>query len=565
MKIVIVGGVAGGATAAARIRRLDESAEIVILERTGFISYANCGLPYYVGDVITDKEKLTLQTPESFRRRFDIDVRVHNKVTSVDKSAKTVCVTRLDDGSSYTEHYDELILSPGARAVKPPFSGVDNDRVFTLRTVEDTFAIKEFTDRFQGGRAVVVGGGFIGLEMTENLLERGFGVTLLQRGTQVMPPLDFDMATGVHAYLRSHGVDLRFGRKVEGFIETDEGISVSLEDGTSIDADFVLLCVGVSPDSHLALEAGLDMGMHGSIKVDSHMRTSDPSIYAVGDAVEFANYVTGQPVITALAGPAIKQGRIAADNICGIPHEFSGAQGSSVLKLFDMVIATTGINEKTARAAGIAFDKVIISSLSHATYYPGASKMTVKTLFEPESGRILGAQIVGFEGVDKRIDVMAVAIRAGMTGADLTELDLAYAPPFSSAREPANMVGFVIENVLSGLVAQIHWDEIENLQKSGAQLVDVSTEREFAEGHISGAVNIPLDQLRERIDEIDAERPVYFNCSSGLRSYVASRIVSGHGIVSYNLSGGYRFYHQIMEDLAHDATPAHGCGLPVDT
>ena len=460
MKVVIIGGVAGGATAAARLRRLDEGAEIVILERTGYVSYANCGLPYFVGGVITDRDDLTLQTPEGFRRRFGIDVRVGHEALELHPAEHTVEVRNLADGSTYTETYDKLILSPGARPVKPGLPGEDDPRVFTLRTVEDTFRIRDYLDTHPVRRAVVVGGGFIGLEAAENLLHAGVATTLLQKGDQVLPPLDPDMAAEVHAYLRGCGVELRLGAHVTGFVPEGDGLSVTLEGGERVPADLVLLGIGVMPESELARSAGLTLGVKGAIAVDEHMHTSCPDIYAVGDAVEVRHFVSGAKSHIALAGPANKQGRIAADHICGIPSTFTGSQGTSVIKLFDMTAASTGLNEKTARAAGVDYGKAITYSASHATYYPGAHNMTVKTLYDPATGRILGAQIVGFDGVDKRMDVLATAIRAGLTAADLTELDLAYAPPYGSAKDPVNMAGYVIENLRAGRVEQHHWDEV---------------------------------------------------------------------------------------------------------
>ena len=564
MKVVIVGGVAGGATAAARLRRLDEGAEIVVLERTGFVSYANCGLPYYVGGVIADKRALTLQTPESFRRRFNIDVRVRHEVTAICPERKTVTVRRLEDGSVYEETYDKLLLSPGAKAVRPEGAGLDDPRVFTLRTVEDTYRIRDYVTRQRPRRAVVIGGGFIGLETAENLLHAGVATTLLQRSGHVMPPLDGDMASSVHAYLRDKGVDLRLNTTYTAVVPSENGLTVELNDGTSLETDLVLLAIGVVPDSHLAAEAGLKLGAKDSIVVDAHMRTSDPDIYAVGDAVEVRHFVTGRPALIALAGPANKQGRVAADNLCGIASTFRGSQGSSVLKLFDMTIAATGINEKQAKEAGIAYDKTVTFSASHATYYPGATDMTIKVLFARDTGRVLGAQIVGFDGVDKRIDVLAAAIRAGMTGADLTELDLAYAPPYASAKDPVNMAGFVWENVHTGLVRQFHWDQVAALPRDGSvTLLDTRTEKEYAGGHIPGAINIPLDSLRARLGELDRSKPVYVNCYSGLRSYLACRILSGSGFTCYNLSGGYRFYALNSSEISFDADPRHPCGVKI--
>ncbi|MGI6031288.1 MAG: FAD-dependent oxidoreductase [Eubacteriales bacterium] len=562
MKVLIIGGVAGGATAAARLRRLDESAEIVILERTGYVSYANCGLPYYIGGTIQNKRALTLQTPQSFASRFRIDVRVHQEALSIDPAAKTVQVKNLETGEVYTESYDKLILSPGAKAVRPSMPGIDSSRIFTLRTVEDTFRIRETLDQLAPRKAVVIGGGFIGLEMAENLVHAGIQTTLLQRSGQVMPPLDSDMAALVHAYLRTQQVDLRLHQAVVGFEERDGQIYTLLKEGEPVAADVVILAIGVTPDSHLAKDAGLQLGAKDSIVTNEHMQTSQPDIYAVGDAVEVRHFVTGKPALIALAGPANKQGRIAADHICGLNRAFTGSQGSSVLKLFDMTIAATGISEKTARASDIACDKVVTFSASHATYYPGSTDMTIKTIFDPQTGKILGAQIVGFEGVDKRIDVLATAIHAGMTSADLEELDLAYAPPYSSAKDPVNMAGFVIENLRTGLVRQHHWDEVEQLPQDGSViLLDVRTTGEFARGSIPGAVNIPLDELRDRLAELDPSKKIYVNCQSALRSYLACRILTQHGFWCSNLCGGYRFYDYMMQNRCFDSDPAYPCGI----
>ena len=565
MKVVIIGGVAGGATAAARLRRLDEEAEIVVLERTGYVSYANCGLPYYVGGVITDRDELTLQTPEGFRRRFGIDVRVGHEALAIRPAEHRVEVRRLADGGTYTETYDKLILSPGARPVLPGLPGEDDPRVFTLRTVEDTLRIREYLDTHPVRRAVVVGGGFIGLEAAENLLHAGAATTLLQRGSQVLPPLDGDMAAEVHAYLRGCGLDLRLNARVTGFLPGADGLSVTLEGGESIPADLVLLGIGVTPDSALAREAGLALGVKGTIAVDEHMRTSCPDIYAVGDAVEVRHFVSGVKSHIALAGPANKQGRIAADHICGIPSTFTGSQGTSVIKLFAMTAASTGLNEKLAKAVGVDYGKAVTYSASHATYYPGASNMTVKTLYDPATGRILGAQIVGFDGVDKRMDVLAAAIRAGLTADGLTELDLAYAPPYGSAKDPVNMAGYVIQNLRAGLVEQHHWDQVAGLPADGSvTLLDVRTPGEVRRQGLlrPDAVNIPLDQLRDRLGELDPAKKLYVNCYSGLRSYLACRILTQHGFRCSNLSGGWRFWSYNATGRAHDAAPTHLCGLP---
>ena len=565
MKVLIIGGVAGGATAAARLRRLDEDAEIIVLERSGFVSYANCGLPYYIGGKIQKKQALTLQTPESFWARFRIEVRVRSEVTAIDPAGKTVTVKRLEDGCVYTESYDRLILSPGAQAMRPDLPGVDSKRVFTLRTVEDTFRIREFLERERPRRAVVVGGGFIGLEMAENLVETGIQTTLLQRSGQVLPPIDYDMACLVHPYLRSKGVDLRLKEAVAGYEDTQDGIRVLLTGKDPILADLVILSIGVMPETHLAKAAGLKLGAKESIVVNERMQTSAPDIYAVGDAVEVCHFVSGEQALIALAGPANKQGRIAADNICGRTSSFCGSQGSSVIKLFDMTVASTGLNEKSAKAAGIRFDKAVTYSTSHASYYPGATDMTVKTLFDPDSGKVLGAQIVGFEGVDKRLDVLATAIHAGLTAADLEELDLAYAPPYSSAKDPVNMAGFVIENLRSNLVKQHHWDAVEGLLgDDGVTLLDVRSQAEFRGGHLPSAINIPLDELRERLGELDKTKKLYVNCFSGLRSYVACRILAQSGFTCSNLSGGFRFYEAVLGDRCYDPDPTHPCGVKIE-
>ena len=550
-KIVIVGGVAGGATAAARLRRLDESAEITVIERTGFVSYANCGLPYYVGGVIPEKKSLTLQTPQSFKSRFNIDVRVSSEVTAIDRGNKRVTVRNLADGGEYSLDYDKLILSPGAKAMVPDTPGVHSERVLKLRTVEDALEMRRRVVEEKPERVVVVGGGFIGLEAAENLAEAGVGVTILQRSEQVMPPLDWDMACELHAELRKNGVDLRFKHAVESYEETENGIRVHVKGRESIDCAFVVLAVGVVPESELAKAAGLELGPKGSIMVDSHMRTSDPDIYAVGDAVPVTDPVTGALKLTPLAGPANKQGRIAADNICGIPSEYRGTLGASVVKVFGLTAATVGLNEKAAKAAGVKYERIVGYWGNHAGYYPGAKNMTVKVLFDPDTGRILGAQIVGPVGVDKRIDVFATAIRAGLTGADLAELELSYAPPYGSAKDPVNMCGFMIENIRAGIVKQFHWDEVAALPRDGSvTLLDVRNPGEYEAGHIDGAINIALDGMREHLGELDKSKPVYVNCFSGMRSYIACRILAGNGFDVYNLSGGWRFYDLTMRGRA---------------
>lgn len=551
MKVIIVGGVAGGATAAARIRRLDEKAEITVFEKSGFISYANCGLPYYIGDVITDKEELTLQTPESFYNRFNVNVKVHHEVTAVHPNRKTVEVKNLDTGEVFEEKYDKLLLSPGAKPIKPPFKGIDSDKLFTLRTVEDTLKIKEYVDKNKPKSAVVAGGGFIGLETAENLRELGVEVTIVQLLPQLMAPFDSDMASFIHSEVRKHGVKLALGRKVEDIYDENEKIVVALENDEPLTADMVVLAIGVAPDTSLAESAGLQLGVKNSIVVNDRMETSCPDIYAVGDAVQVKHFVSNEDTLISLAGPANKQGRIAADNICGKDSRFGGSQGSSVIKVFDLTAASTGINERTAKTLGIDCDNVVLSPMSHAGYYPDGRVMTMKVLFQKGTYRLLGAQIIGAQGVDKRIDVIATAIRAKMKATDLKELDLAYAPPYSSAKDPVNMAGYIIDNIANGVVKQWHIEDADLLPRDGSvTLLDTRTAEEYAQGHIDGFINIPVDELRQRLEELDSAKPVYVICQSGLRSYIASRILTGNGFDCYNFAGGFRFYDAVKNDRA---------------
>lgn len=561
MKVVIVGGVAGGATAAARIRRLDEQAEIIVFERSGYVSYANCGLPYYIGDVITDQEELTLQTPGSFFLRFRVTMKVRHEVIALHPEEKTVSVKNLETGEVFEESYDKLLLSPGAKPTQPRIPGTGIGKLFTLRTVEDTFRIKEYIRRNHPRSAVLSGGGFIGLELAENLKNLGMEVTIVQRPKQLMNPFDPDMASFIHGAMRRHGVGLALGQTVEGFEEKEGGVDVLLKEGEPLHADMVVLAIGVTPDTQLAKDAGLELGIKGSIIVNDRMETSVPDIYAVGDAVQVKHFVTGQEALISLAGPANKQGRIAADNICGGDSRYQGALGSSVIQVFDMTAAATGINEKTAVKAGLKVDKVILSPMSHAGYYPGGKVMTMKVVFEKESGRLLGAQIVGYDGVDKRIDVLATAIHAGMKAAGLKELDLAYAPPYSSAKDPVNMAGFMIDNISRGILKQFHAEDVGSLPRDGSViLLDVRTEGEYGRGHAEGFVNIPVDELRERVGELENGKTVYVMCQSGLRSYIGARILAGYGYDVYNFSGGYRFYDGVMNDrcLIESAT---ACGM----
>ena len=549
MKVVIIGGVAGGATAAARIRRLNEQAEIIVFERSGYISYANCGLPYYIGDTITEPKSLTLQTPESFFSRFQITMKVRHEVTAIHAERNVVSVKNLETGAEFEESYDKLLLSLGAKPSLPPVPGTDIDRLFTLRTVEDTFRIKDYINKKKPRSVILAGGGFISLELAENLRHLGMEVTIIQRPKQLMNPFDEDMASFIHSEMRSHGIRLLLGHTVEGFEETENGVRVLLKEEAPLSADMAVLAIGVSPDTRLAEMAGLKLGIKNSIIVNERMETSVPNIFAVGDAVQVKHFVSGEDSLISLAGPANKQGRIAADNICGKDSRYSGSQGSSIIKVFNMTAAVTGLNEKSAKKAGLSVDKVILSPMSHAGYYPGGKVMTMKVVFEKETYRLLGAQIVGYEGVDKRIDVLATAIRAGMKATDLNELDLAYAPPYSSAKDPVNMAGFMIENIASGQLKQFHLEDINDLPLDGSvTLLDTRTEGEFSRGHVTGFINIPVDQLRENLNKLPKDKPVYVMCQSGLRSYIACCILKGEGYDAYNFSGGYRFYDAVVND-----------------
>ncbi|MCI9650436.1 MAG: FAD-dependent oxidoreductase [Lachnospiraceae bacterium] len=563
MKVVIVGGVAGGATAAARIRRLDEAAEIIVFERSGYVSYANCGLPYYIGGVIADPEELTLQTPESFYSRFRVAMKVRHEVTGIHPERKTVSVKNLETGEEFEEGYDKLILSPGAKPTQPRLPGTGISKLFTLRTVEDTLRIKEHIDRHHPKSAILAGGGFIGLELAENLRELGMEVAIVQRPKQLMNPFDADMAAMIHGEMRRHGVRLVLGQTVEGFAEKDGGVDVLLKDNAPLHADMVVLAIGVTPDTALAREAGLELGIKDSIVVNGRMETSVPDIYAAGDAVQVKHSVTGQDVLLSLAGPANKQGRIIADNICGGDSRYAGSQGSSVIKVFDMTAAVTGINEAHGRKAGLDVDTVILSPMSHAGYYPGGRVMTMKVVFEKETYRLLGAQIVGYEGVDKRIDVLATAIHAGMKATELKDLDLAYAPPYSSAKDPVNMAGFMIDNIAGGILKQWHLEDVDALPRDGSvTLLDARTAGEYARGHIQGFCNIPVDELRERLAELEKGKPVYVICQSGLRSYIACRILEGQGYEAYNFSGGFRFYDAVRNDRRLVESAAD-CGMDI--
>lgn len=549
-KILIIGGVAGGASAAARLRRLDEYCEIIMFERGEYISFANCGLPYYIGGEIKEKSVLTLQTPESFRKRFNVDVRVLSEVVSIDKKNKMVEVKNRRTGENYSEKYDKLILSPGAEPVRPKIDGIVNEKVLTLRNIPDTYKIKDYIDQKKPKSAVIVGGGYIGIEMAENLFHAGLDITIVEAAGHVIAPLDFDMACDVHNHIRQQGVKLILNNSVKSIEDSGDILKIALG-GDELYADLVILSVGVRPDSALARKADLAVNERGAIIVNESMQTSDENIYAIGDAVEITDFVTREKGFVPLAGPANKQGRIVADHICGIKNTYEGTQGTGILKCFDLTIATTGITEARAKQLGLHYEKSFTYSASHASYYPGAVNMSLKIIFNKENGKLLGAQVVGFDGVDKRLDVLATAIRAGMTVYDLTKLELAYAPPFSSAKDPVNMAGYVAENILTGKTKVFHWDEVKNLPHDGSiTALDVRTKPECDGRMIEGFINIPLDDLRARIGELDKTKPVYVTCQIGLRGYIASRILSQNGFDCYNLSGGYRLYNSIFKNNA---------------
>lgn len=548
-KVVIVGGVAGGASAAARLRRLDENAEIVMFEKGEFISFANCGLPYYVSGEIKEQSALTLQTPKSFNARFNVDVRILSEVIAINPDEKKVTVKKVVDGTTYEESYDELVLSMGADPIRPNIKGIESNKVFTIRNIPDTLRLKEYVDYKKPQRAVVVGGGFIGLEIAENIKAVGVDVTIVEMSNQVIAPIDYDMAAEVHCHLRSKGVKLMLNSALEEIEEKDNALEVTIS-GKKVETDMVVMAIGVKPESKMAIEAGIEVNSRGAIKVDSHMRTNIKNIYAIGDVIEITNFITKEKSYVPLAGPANKQGRIVADNICGLGTVYTGTQGSSVMKVFDITVASTGLNEKEAKRQGLDYGKVYTYSANHATYYPGASMMAIKTIYEKKTGKILGAQIVGRDGVDKRCDVYAVAIRANMTAYDLTNLELCYAPPYGSAKDPVNMAGYVIENTLTGKVEHICWEDLEAAKADeNGILLDVRTEAEVANaGIIDGFINIPVDNLRARISELDKSKTIYITCQIGLRGYIAARILSQLGYKCKNFSGGYRFYKILEAD-----------------
>ena len=543
-KIIVVGGVAGGATAAARLRRLSEEDHIVMFERGEYISFANCGLPYYIGGVIEERNKLLVQTIPAMENRFKLDIRNFTEIIKINRDEKTVLARDVRTGKEYEESYDVLLLSPGSKPIKPDIPGIEEvPALFTLRNVPDTDRIKQYVDENPTQHAVVIGGGFIGLEMAENLIERGLKVTVVQRTNQVMAPIDYEMAQIVHAELEKHGVELILEDGLKEF--TNNGTTVVLDSGAEIHADMVILAIGVQPESNLAKEAGLEVGVRGAIKVNEHLQTSDPSIFAVGDAIEVKDYVSGFDSFVPLAGPANRQGRLVADYINGKEINYKGVLGTSIAKIFDLTVAATGNNEKTLKRINRPYEVVHVHPMNHAGYYPGASQMTLKLVFDQTTGEILGAQAVGKSGVDKRIDVIATAIKGGLTVVDLADLELAYAPPFSSAKDPVNMAGYVASNIVDGAVETVQWHEIDDIVANGGYLIDVRDPGEVARGAIKGAINIPVNDLRDRLDEIPRDKDLYVSCQVGLRGYLAERILAGNGIKAKNLDGGYKLYSAV--------------------
>lgn len=552
-KYLIVGGVAGGATTAARLRRLDEHAEIIMFERGKYISYANCGLPYYIGGIIADRDRLFVQTPQTFKDRLNVDVRIQQEVMSIDRKAKTVLVHKAD-GTEYTENYDKLVLSPGAEPLRPPIPGIQDEVIFTMRNVPDTDKIKNYVDEHLVKHAVIVGAGFIGLEMAENLHLLGIKVTIVEMAEQVMTPLDYEMAAAVHQHLKTKNVEFYLKDGVSSFVRDHSGLQVRLKSGRSLPTDMVILSIGVRPDSKLAEEAGLDLGFNKGIRVNEYLQTSDEDIYALGDAIVFPSPITGEESLTYLAGPANKQGRIVAGNIIGgNVRKYRGSIATAIAKVFDITVGATGISEKVLKKSNIPFISSIISAGSHAGYYPNALPMTIKIVFSPDTGKLLGAQVVGFDGVDKRTDMLAHIIKHGETIYEMQEIEHAYAPPYSSAKDPVNVAGLVAENILTGLVNIIHWDEIRNLNLKDVVLLDLRTTVENDLGTIEGSINVPVDELRRRIDEIPKDKKIIAFCASGARSYLGARILMQSGFDDVlNLSGGYVTYETATQKQSNE-------------
>jgi len=537
-RILIVGGVAGGASAAARLRRLDETAEIIMFERGDYISFANCGLPYYIGGAIKNRDDLLLQTPESFKKRFNIEVRIRNEVTAIDSGKKQINAKNLNSGETYTESYDKLILSPGAEPLKPPIPGIDSDRIFTLRNVPDTDLINDFIDKHKPKRAVIVGAGYIGLEMAENLRQRDMLVAIVEMVDQVLPVMDKEMAGFIQPELQKHNVALWLNDAVANFRPSNSRLMVGLKSGMELSCDIVILAIGVKPEVKLARQAKLEIGKTGGIQVNKKLQTSDPDIYAIGDAIEVWDFALNNPTLIPLAGPANKQGRMVADNICGRNRRYNGTQGTSILKVFDLTVAMTGASEKALAKTNIKYEKLYIHPANHVGYYPGAKQMYIKLLFTKPKGKILGAQIVGSKGVDRRIDIFAVTIRAGLTVFDLQELELAYAPPYGSGKDAVNMAGFAASNILDGTMDIIHWNQLDDTD----YILDVRTTGEFNRGNVPSSVNIPVDEIRNRLNELPKDTVINVYCGVGIRSYIACRILMQNGFVARNISGGYITY-----------------------
>ncbi|PFK31936.1 CoA-disulfide reductase [Bacillus cereus] len=545
-KIVVVGGVAGGASVAARLRRLSEEDEIIMFERGEYISFANCGLPYYIGGVIQERQKLLVQTVEKMSKRFHLDIRILSEVIKINKEEKTIIVKNVMTNETYEESYDVLILSPGSKPIVPPISGIETAKaLFTLRNVPDTDRIKGYIDEKKPRHATVIGGGFIGVEMAENLREKGIDVTLVEMNNQVMPPIDYEMAAYVHEHMKQHGVQLILEDGVDAFEE--DGTVVRLKSGSKINTDMIILSIGVEPESRLAKEAGLELGVRGTIKVNEKLQTSDSSIYAIGDAIEVKDFVTETETMIPLAWPANRQGRLLADII----HEreesvYKGTIGTSIAKVFELTVASTGVNEKVLQHLNIPYEVVHVQANSHAGYYPNAYPVLLKLIFNKESGEIYGAQAVGRDGVDKRIDVIATAMKAHLKVMDLPDLELAYAPPYSSAKDPVNMVGYAASNIIEGLVDTVQWHEIDQIVKNGGYLIDVREPNELKQGMIKGSVNIPLDELRERLNEVPLNKEVYITCQLGMRGYVAARILMEKGYTVKNVDGGFKLYGTVL-------------------
>ncbi|HNY76564.1 MAG TPA: FAD-dependent oxidoreductase, partial [Bacteroidales bacterium] len=531
----------GGASTAARLRRLDENVEIKIFERGKYISYANCGLPYYVGNVIKERDSLLVQTTQGMKKRFNIDIYTLHEVLKIDRANKSLLIKNLKTNEIFQENYDILVLSSGAEPIKPPIKGIDYaENVFILRDIPDADKIKNFIETKNPKKAVVIGGGFIGIEIADSLLARGMNVTIVEKADQILVQLDKEMANILHKNIKNKGVDLILADSIEEF--KNNGKTLVLSSGKQIDSDLTILSIGVKPESNLAKEAGLDIGITGGVKVNEYLQTSDESIYAIGDVIEVKDFITGLPTLKPLAGPANKQGRIVANNICGKNEKYLGTIGTSVVKVFDMTAASIGNNEKILKKSGISYETIHITPPSHATYYPGATTIFMKLIFDKNNGKIYGAQAVGYDGVDKRIDVLSTAIMGGMTVMDLQYLELAYAPPFSSAKDPVNMLGYVATNVINGDLEIIHYDEFINLKKDNVVIVDVCEPIEREKGYIDGSINIPLNDLRNRLNELPKDKMIYVYCQQGLRSYIAYRILKQNGFKVKSIDGGYRFY-----------------------